>query len=453
MKTNEALMKKSFLQFFKQGLSAIVLFIGVCFFSSIAKSNCSLELQIEHPIGVAVYDYIDRGQQMAIAQSCSSILLLINTPGGVLQTTRLIVEKILNSPIPYLCFIYPAGAHAASAGAIIMQACHVAGAIESTSIGAATPVQGSGDIPKDMKKKVVNDTLSWIEGLIEKRGRSKEFGRDMVTDAKSVGAKEALKLGAIDFVATSKQDFLQQALGKEVKLVGEKTVSIKEAPITAFHTDIRFKVLDIFTDPTLIFFIFMGSLGLLYYEITHPGLFVPGVIGLMGFVISLISFHKLDVSWAGVLLILLGMGFMLGELFVPSFGALGIGGITSFILGGIFLFDENKFGYELPLMTTVIPIAIGIGLLMILLARIILKARHFRPFDYGKNTLLNKKGVVVKLLPKNKCKVFLDGSLWNAVSDSAVELDQEVIIKKTEKFVLYVTPYDALDEPSHNKGS
>ena len=447
-------MKKSFLRFLKQICLAIFLFIGSCFFSNIAESNCSLELQIEHTIGVAVYDYIDRGQQAAISQSCSSILLLINTPGGVLQTTRLIVEKILNSPIPYLCFIYPAGAHAASAGAIIMQACHVAGAIESTSIGAATPVQGGGqDISKDMKKKVVNDTLSWVEGLIEKRGRSKEFGRDMVTEAKSIGAREALKLGAIDFVATSKQDFLEQASGKEVKLTGDKTVSIQEAPITSFDTDIRFAVLDIFTDPTLIFFIFMGSLGLLYYEITHPGMFIPGVVGLMGFVISLISFHKLDVSWAGVLLILLGMGFMLGELFVPSFGALGIGGITSFILGGIFLFDENKFGYELPLMSTIIPIALGIGLLMILLGRIILKTRHFRPFDYGKDTLLNKKGVVVKVLPKNKCKVFLDGSIWNAKSDHEVSLDDDVLVEKIEKFVLYVTPCDALDELSHKKDS
>ena len=450
-------MKFFLSQFLKQIhlIGFIFLFMGICFSVERAESNCSLELQIEHPIGVAVYDYIDRGQQMAIAQSCSSILLLINTPGGVLQTTRLIVEKILNSPIPYLCFIYPAGAHAASAGAIIMQACHVAGAIESTSIGAATPVQGGGqDVPKDMKKKVINDTLSWIEGLIEKRGRSKEFGRDMVTDAKSVGAKEALKLGAIDFIATSKQDFLQQASGKEVKLTGDKVVSIKGAPIQAFHTDIRFKILDIFTDPTLIFFIFMGSLGLLYYEITHPGMFIPGVVGLMGFIISLISFHKLDVSWAGVLLILLGMGFMFGELFVPSFGALGIGGITSFILGGIFLFDENnKFGYELPLMSTVVPIALGIGLLMILLGRIILKTRHFPSFNYGKDTLLNKKAVVVKTFSKNKCKVFLDGSIWTAVSDSEVSLDQEVIVKKMEKLILYVTPCDLSDELFHEKDS
>ena len=445
---------KFFLSQLLKQIVLVSLFVGICFFTKTAKSNCSLELQIEHPIGVAVYDYIDRGQQMAIAQSCSSILLLINTPGGVLQTTRLIVEKILNSPIPYLCFIYPAGAHAASAGAIIMQACHVAGAMESTSIGAATPVQGAGDIPKDMKKKVVNDTLSWIEGLIEKRGRSKEFGRDMVTNAKSVGAKEALKIGAIDFVAISKRDFLKQALGKEVKLIGDKTTIIQEAPLQAFHTGIRFKILDIFTDPTLIFFIFMGSLGLLYYEITHPGMFVPGVIGLMGFVISLISFHKLDVSWAGVLLILLGMGFMLGELFVPSFGALGIGGIASFILGGIFLFDENnKFGYELPLMTTIIPIALGMGLLMILLGRIILKTRHFPSFNYGKDTLLNKKGVVVKVFSKNKCKISLDGSIWNAISDGEVSLDEEVIIKKINNLAVYVTPCEGSTDQFHDRDS
>ncbi len=407
------------------------------------QANCTLEMKIESSIGVAVYDYIERGQQKAISESCSSILLLVNTPGGVMQTTRLIVEQILNSPIPYLCLIYPAGAHAASAGAIIMQACHIAGAMESTNIGAATPIQAGGqDIPEDMKKKVINDTLSWIEGLIEKRGRSQKFGRDMVTEAKSVGAKEALEMGAIDFVAISKADFLQQASGKEVQMVSGQVTSVKTSSIKPFHIGFRFKLLDIFTEPFLIYFIFMGSLLLLYYEITHPGTLVPGVAGIIGLVISLMSFHKLDVSWAGLLLMLVGIGFMIGEAFVPSFGALGIGGIVSFVMGGVFLFDENKFGYELPLIS-MIPVAIGFGLLMILLGRIALKTRSLPGFHYGQESVLMDKGVVVQVsnISDRKCKVALGGSIWNAISDSQVTLDQEVIVKKIENLTLYISPY------------
>ena len=131
-----------------------------------ADANCVLEVNVESTIGLAVFDHIERGQEKAIAESCSSILLLINTPGGLIQTTRLIVQKILNSPIPYLCLIHPAGGHAASAGAIIMQSCHVSGAIESTTLGAATPVTGGGkEMSDDMRKKIINDTVSWVEGV------------------------------------------------------------------------------------------------------------------------------------------------------------------------------------------------------------------------------------------------------------------------------------------------
>ena len=407
------------------------------------RANCTLEMTIDSSIGVAVYDYIERGQQKALLESCSSILLLVNTPGGVMQTTRLIVEKILNSPIPYLCLIYPAGAHAASAGAIIMQACHVAGAMEATNIGAATPIQAGGqDIPEDMRKKVINDTLSWIEGLIEKRGRSQKFGRDMVTEAQSIGAKEALKMGAIDFVAISKEDFLRQASGKEVQLISNQVTSVQTFAIKPFHVGFRFKLLDIFTEPFLIYFIFMGSLLLLYYEITHPGMLVPGIAGVIGLVISLMSFHKLDVSWAGLLLMLAGIGFMVGEAFVPSFGALGVGGIISFVMGGVFLFDENKFGYELPL-ESIIPLAIGFGLLMVLLGRIALRTRNLPEFHYGQKSVLVDKGVVVQVsdTSSRKCKVSLGGSIWNAISDSKVILDQEVIVKRIESLTLYVTTH------------
>lgn len=414
----------------------------ICF-AGMEKSyaNCVLELNIESTIGLAIFDYIERGQEKAIAESCSSILLLINTPGGLIQTTRLIVEKILNSPVPYLCLIYPSGGHAASAGAIIMQACHVSGAMESTTIGAATPVSSGGNVSDDMRKKIINDTSSWVESLVEKRGRNKDFGREIVTEAKSVGAKKAVEIGAIDFLATSKQNFLDQAIGKEVAMGEGQTATVQKAPLQKFQTDTRFKLLDIFAEPLFVYLIFMGSLLLLYFELTHPGVIVPGVVGLMGLVISLMSFHKLDVSWGGLLLMMIGIGFMFAEAFVPSFGALGIGGIISFLLGGVFLFDENKFGYELPFLST-LPIAIGVGILMLLLGRVAFKTRHLPDRHQGHTKLIGERGVVVRIPKKgNKYKVSLDGSLWNAISEAKVSVDQEVIVKKVNKLTLYVTPY------------
>ena len=218
-----------------------------------------------------------------------------------------------------------------------------------------------------------------------------------------------------------------------------RTATVQEAPLRRFHTGMRFKLLDILTEPLFVYILFMGSLLLLYFELTHPGMILPGVVGLIGLVMALMSFHKLDVSWGGLVLMVIGMGFMLAEAFVPSFGALGIGGIASFLLGGTLLFDDNKFGYEFPFFS-MLPIAIGFGLLMFLLGRVAFKTRNLPNKYYADHKLIGDKGRVVRIGKKgHKCKVALDGSIWDAISDAPVFMDQEVIVERMEKLTLYVT--------------
>ena len=355
-------------------MRSLFFLISFFWFSSV-QSNCTLSIEIRDVVGPATYDYLQRAQSMAKEKKCQSLLVRINTPGGNLQSTRKIVELIMVSPIPYLCLIHPSGGHAGSAGAIIMQACHVNGAVEATNIGAATPISGSGQkIPDDLRKKLFEDTKSWVEGLARYRGRSVKFARDIVLKATALDAKKAFDEKAIDVVVNDIDEFLDFASGRPVRLNSEKNTPVSVASLELFNPGLRHNIMQVFSHPQWAYLIFMGSLGLLYFEITHPGSLLPGIVGTFGLVVSLMNFHVLGVSWGAVVLILLGAGFMFAELFVPSFGALGLGGMTSFIVGSMLLFDGSS-GYDLPLsmviVTSVVLVLImfGVGFLAVRVTR------------------------------------------------------------------------------------
>ncbi len=344
-------------------MSFVFLFLFVL--SKSYGESCTLEMTMTGTMGPATYDYLLQSEKKAEEKQCSSILVLINTPGGSLQSTRMIVERIVNSRIPFLCLVYPSGGHAGSAGAIILQACHVSGAMKATNIGAATPILATGqETPEDLRKKLINDTKSWLEGLTDLRQRNKEFGEKIVTEAKAVSSEEAARLGAIDGVFSEKIEFLQFSEGREVTLLDGQKSKVTVGSIFTFDSGFRFEVLQILADPQFAYMLFMGSLGLIYYELTHPGLIAPGVLGGIGLVVSMIALHKLEVWWGGVILILLGIAFIVAEAFLPSFGALGIGGIASFILGSVFLFDYEKTGHAVPL-TLIVPTALFLGLIIL----------------------------------------------------------------------------------------
>ncbi|MGZ3723394.1 MAG: NfeD family protein, partial [Bdellovibrionales bacterium] len=320
---------------------------------------CTAQVEIRDFIGPATVDLMKRVQSFAEREKCGSIQLLVNTPGGSLETTRTLVSMILNSPVPYLCLVSPSGGHAGSAGAIILQACHVNGALFGTNLGAATPVSSSGDLPKDLREKILNDTRSWLESLTKLRGRSDSFGKAIILNAKAVSAEEALKIKAIDFAGTSSADFLKFADGRKVKLSEDKTTVVKTGEIRIFPLDTRYQVVSIATDPQFAYTLLLGSLGLLYFEITHPGAVLPGVAGAVGLVVALIAMNRLDVEWGGLILIFFGVGMLIAELFLPTFGVLGLGGIAALVLGSIFLIDPVKTGgYHLPYMLIVSCVAV-----------------------------------------------------------------------------------------------
>ena len=322
-----------------------------------APGSCTKELVVENVIGSATVDSLEKAIAFAEKDGCSSLLLLINTPGGLVLSTRKIVEAILDSTVPILCLVYPSGAHAGSAGAIILQACHVNGAVEATNIGAATPILNTGgQVSEDLRKKMVNDATSWLDSLTELRKRNKKFGREIITDTKAVSGQEANKIGAIDFFGSTKEEFLQFAHGRKVQVQDKKNQAVQVGILQPIKLGMRHHVISFVTDPQIAYLLFTGSLLLIYFEVTHPGMVVPGVLGVTGLILSLTGMHKLNFVWGGLLLMLLGIVFMVLEAFTSvGFGILGLAGAASFVVGSFFLFDPNQTGgVDIPTTTIVI---------------------------------------------------------------------------------------------------
>lgn len=385
-------------------------------------SPCTLVATVDTAISAGTSDYLERVQKRAEEKNCSSIFLRLNTPGGSLQSTRIIVENILASKIPYYCLITPQGGHAGSAGAIILQACHLNGGLNATNVGAATPVLGGGgEMPEDLRKKMINDTVSWLEGMTKLRGRNLEFSKEIVTEAKALSSEEAHKEKALDILAHTEEEFLTKAQ--------EKGFAVGE--LLDFPQDLRAKVLNFVADPEFAYLIFMGSLGLLYLELSHPGLIAPGVLGAMGLLLSLVAFHKMAVVWGGLGLILLGVVFLALEIFIPSYGILAIGGLVGIFLGSVFLFDTAATGYTLP-MGLILSVVLVLGSFVLGMAYLALKSLRFKSGD-SDSDLQSNAGFVVSIHDDGKKgQVQILGEIWNFTSDESLHLNDEVrVLERT----------------------
>jgi membrane-bound serine protease (ClpP class) len=374
---------------------------------------------------------------LAEREKCSSILLLINTPGGGLESTRLVVESILSSPRPYLCLVAPSGGHAGSAGAIILQACHVNGALVGTNLGAATPVSLGGNIPTDLRHKIMNDTTSWLDSLTALRGRNSQFGKDIIVDAKAVSAEEALKLKAIDFVGATPQDFLKFAEGRHVKLEGNREGVVKTGEVWALRLDLRYSILSFITDPEFAYMLLLGSFALIYFEITHPGLFLPGVAGAVGLVVALMALHRLDVEWGGLIFIFLGVGLMIAEMFLPTFGVVGLVGVGALFVGSLFLFDPVKTGYQLPYLL-IVPVVIVFTAIIFLVAALVWRTRRVKKKG-GIEDMLGLEARIRRVDAGGQSgQLEVHGETWTFESATALNVDERVKITGHRGLVLKV---------------
>jgi membrane-bound serine protease (ClpP class) len=359
---------------------------------------------------------IERAIAEADTRNAEALIIRLDTPGGSVDLTQRIIQTMIAADVPLVVYVWPPGGHAASAGTFITLAGHVAAMAPSTSIGAASPIDGSGaDIDETLRAKLENILVADIKGLADRRGeKALEWAQEAITEAKAASANEALELGVIDFVAKDLDDLLAQLDGFKVEVSGEEvTLQTAEAEVSFLQATAIEELLSIIANPSIaLLLISIGGLAI-FYEIIHPGGYMSGVIGVICLLIGLYAVGQLPVNYAGLALILLAFVLFGAELFAPTHGALTAGGVVAFIVGALILFNTNEFAYQLP-WPSIVGIPVTLALIFGFGIRKALQARRAKPTT-GQEGLLGAIGTVkVALEPEGS--VFVWGERWRATS-------------------------------------
>lgn len=411
-------------------------------FSAIAQSPSTSSPQvdlivIDGSINPAVDDFIRESIGRAKASGARALIIQLDTPGGLLSSTRTIVKEILGAPVPVMVYVAPSGAGAGSAGVFITMAGHIAAMAPGTNIGAAHPVAGGGQEVKGvMGEKIENFTASFAETIAQQRGRNTEWAIQAVRRSVSITEKDALKKNVIDIVAKDIDDLLRQAEGKKVDLDGRQHVlSLKDARVVKHEMGLKQTIINTLADPNIAYLLMMAGILGLYMEFSHPGVIFPGVAGAICLLLALTSFQLLPINYAGLLLMVLGVALLIGEAFIPSFGVLGIGGVISLALGSLLLFDtENS---DLSVDTSIIFTAVAtLSAFVIAISYLVVRAQRSKP-TLGMEGLLGEIGEVRgKLSPMGK--VFVHGEYWNAEGDGEIDIGEKVEVVGCEGMRLKV---------------
>lgn len=417
-------------------------------------------LTVDGAIGPASADYIVRGIARSAQQGHQLVILQLDTPGGLDTSMRSVIKAILHAPLPVVTYVAPGGARAASAGTYILYASHIAAMAPGTNLGAATPVEigiggqqpeprpegkpGEAPGPKDgsaMARKQVNDAAAYLRSLAQLRGRNADWAERAVREAVSLSAGEALQQHVIDVVAADVPDLLARLDGRKLGVLGqERQLATRGAAAIPFAPDWRTNVLGAITHPGVALLLMtIGFYGLLF-EFMSPGFVAPGVIGAICLLMGLYALQLLPVNYAGLALVALGLMFMIGEAFLPSFGVLGLGGIVAFVAGALMLVDTDLPGYGIP-PGLVAGLGVASALLLVGTVRLAVKTRKL-PVTSGAAALIGAVARVEDVDARGAAWVRLEGELWQVSAPVSLRPAQAVRVVSRQGLLLHVVPHD-----------
>lgn len=423
----------------------ILLLLGLLLGASAARAQV-LKIVVDDTIQPISAEFIGRAIDTAAQAHDQAVLIELRTPGGLADSTREIIQKILASPVPVIVYVAPSGGYAASAGFFILESADVAAMAPGTNTGAAHPViiapGGSEKLDPIMKEKLENDSAAFMRSFVSKRGRNVEVAESAVRQSKSFTDQEALEQHLIDVVAANDQDLLKQLDGRTVtRFDGSKvTLHTASAQIRTFDMSLKQRILNYLIDPNVAYILFTIGLLALYGEFNNPGSVLPGVVGFVFILLALFSFHLLPIRYAALVLIVAGFVLFFLEAKYHTHGVLTLGGITIMVIGGLMLVDS-----PIPEMRvrplTALAVSLPMGLITVFLVTLVIKARRAKVVT-GKEGLVGAIGVAQTVLTPEG-KVFINGEIWNAVAAAQVTPGDRVRVRAVKGLVLEVEPAPA----------
>jgi membrane-bound serine protease (ClpP class) len=395
-------------------LAVVVALLGALASDVAAAPAPVATIQVDGVISPVTVRLVETALARAQAERAGALIILLDTPGGLERSMRLICQRLLNAEIPVIVYVSPTGARAASAGVFVTMAAHVAAMAPATNIGAAHPVAVGGGVDKESMRKIENDAAAFARTIAIERGRNGEWAEKAVRESVSITEREAVRLKVVDLVADSVPDLLDKIDGRTVKTTrGPVALQTKGAAVTAIEIGFRDRVLNVITDPNVAYILMMlGMLGL-FFELSNPGVILPGVIGGISLILAFFAFQSLPINYAGLLLILFGIALFIAEINVVSHGVLAIGGIVALSLGSLMLFDAPEVGFRVSWWVILPTVAATAGIFLVVVASSIraLRARS----SVGVPALVGQTGVAREpLAPEGH--VLVQGELWRAVA-------------------------------------